>query len=125
LRQHPEVLGLRFRKGVTRADRDNAIDLFFEDELSIAEENAWQSTFRQVPERLSKSDRQQWLDVMKGVAISSDAFFPFRDNIDRASRSGVGYVVQPGGSIKDDVVITAADEYGMFMALSGVRLFHH
>lgn len=125
LRQHPEVLGLRFRKGVTRADRDNAIDLFFEDELSIAEENAWQSTFRQVPERLSKSDRRQWLDGMKGVAISSDAFFPFRDNIDRASRSGVGYVVQPGGSIKDDVVITAADEYGMFMALSGVRLFHH
>ncbi len=125
LRQHPAVRDLRFRKGVTRADRDNAIDLFFEDELSTAEETAWRSTFRQPPERLDVSARRQWLDSMQGVAISSDAFFPFRDNIDRASRSGVSYVVQPGGSKKDDVVIAAANEYGMAMVFSGVRLFHH
>jgi phosphoribosylaminoimidazolecarboxamide formyltransferase/IMP cyclohydrolase len=125
LRQHPAVRGLRFRKGVKRVDRDNAIDLFFEDELSSAEETAWLGTFRQVPERLSAVDRRKWLDGMRGVAISSDALFPFRDNIDRASRSGVSYVVQPGGSKKDEDLICAADEYGMVMAFSGVRLFHH
>ena len=125
LRQHPAVRDLCFRKGITRADRDNAIDLFFEDELSAAEETAWRGMFRQIPERLSGSTRRQWLDGMQGIAISSDAFFPFRDNIDRASRSGVSFVVQPGGSKKDDVVIAAADEYGMVMAFSGVRLFHH
>lgn len=125
LRQHPAVRGLRFRKGVKRVDRDNAIDLFFEDELSSAEETAWLGTFRQVPERLPAVDRRKWLDGMRGVAISSDALFPFRDNIDRASRSGVSYVVQPGGSKKDEDLICAADEYGMVMAFSGVRLFHH
>jgi phosphoribosylaminoimidazolecarboxamide formyltransferase / IMP cyclohydrolase len=125
MRQHPAVRDLKFRKGVTRADRDNAIDLFFEDQLSDAEEAAWRGTFRQSPERLTAEARRQWLDDLQGVAISSDAFFPFRDNIDRASRSGVSYVVQPGGSKKDDVVIAAADEYGMVMVCSGVRLFHH
>lgn len=125
LRQHPVVRELAFRKGVTRADRDNAIDLFFEDELSAAEESAWQTTFRQVPKRLSATDRRQWLDSLHGVAISSDAFFPFRDNIDRASRSGVSFVVQPGGSKKDADVVAAANEYGMTMVCSGVRLFHH
>jgi phosphoribosylaminoimidazolecarboxamide formyltransferase/IMP cyclohydrolase len=125
LRQHPAVRGLRFRKGAKRVDRDNAIDLFFEDELSGAEETAWRGTFRQVPERLSAVARRQWLDGMRGVAISSDAYLPFRDNIDRASRSGVSYVVQPGGSKKDEDLISAADEYGMVMVFSGVRLFHH
>ncbi|MFP6591918.1 MAG: phosphoribosylaminoimidazolecarboxamide formyltransferase [Candidatus Latescibacterota bacterium] len=125
LRQHPAVRGLAFRKGTTRVDRDNAIDLFFEDELSSAEETAWRGTFRQTPERLSSVARREWLDGMRGVAISSDALLPFRDNIDRASRSGVSYVVQPGGSKRDGDVITAADEYGMVMVFSGVRLFHH
>ena len=125
LRQHPAVRGLRFRKGTRRVDRDNAIDLFFEDELSSAEETAWRGTFRQVPERLSAVARRQWLDGMRGVAISSDAYLPFRDNIDRASRSGVSYVVQPGGSKRDEDLISAADEYGMVMVFSGVRLFHH
>ena len=125
LRQHPAVREIKFRKGTKRADRDNAIDLFFEDELSSAEEAAWQGALRQVPARLSTAARREWLDNMQAVAISSDAFFPFRDNIDRASRSGVSYVVQPGGSKKDADVIAAADEYGMAMAFSGVRLFHH
>lgn len=125
LRQHPAVQELKFRKGTRRADKDNAIDLFFEDELSDAEEAAWQQTFRKPPQRLAAAERRQWLDGMSGVAISSDAYFPFRDNIDRASRSGVSYVVQPGGSVKDDVVISAADEYGMTMAFTGIRLFHH
>ena len=125
LRQHPAVRGLRFRKGLRRADKDNAIDLFFEEELSSPEEAAWRQCFRQVPERMSAQDRRQWLDGVRGVALSSDAFFPFRDNIDRASRSGVEHVVQPGGSVKDDEVIAAADGYGMTMVFSGVRLFHH
>ncbi|MCY3737772.1 MAG: phosphoribosylaminoimidazolecarboxamide formyltransferase [Gemmatimonadaceae bacterium] len=125
LRQHPAVRGLRFRKGLRRADKDNAIDLFFEDELSGPEEAAWRECFREVPERLSARDRREWLDGVRGVALSSDAFFPFRDNIDRASRSGVEHVVQPGGSVKDDEVIAAADGYSMTMVFSGVRLFHH
>ena len=125
LRQHPAVGSLRFRKGLRRADKDNAIDLFFEDELSGAEEAAWRECFRRVPERLSARDRREWLDGMEGLALSSDAYFPFRDNIDRASRSGVDHVVQPGGSVKDDEVIAAADGYGMTMVFSGVRLFHH
>ena len=125
LRQHPAVRNLRFRKGLRRADKDNAIDLYFEDELSAPEEAAWRDCFRTVPERLSPAARREWLDGVRGVALSSDAFFPFRDNIDRASRSGVEHVVQPGGSVKDDEVIAAADDYGMTMVFSGVRLFHH
>ena len=125
LRQHPAAGALQFRKGLRRADKDNAIDLFFEDELTPAEEAAWQECFRSAPERLSPGDRRAWLDGLQGVAISSDAYFPFRDNIDRASRSGVGFVVQPGGSVKDDDVIAAANQYDMVMVFSGVRLFHH
>ena len=125
LRQHPAVRNLRFRKGLRRADKDNAIDLFFEDELSAPEEAAWRDCFREAPERLPAQDRREWLDGVRGVALSSDAFFPFRDNIDRASRSGVEHLLQPGGSVKDDEVIAAADEYGMTMVFSGVRLFHH
>ncbi|MBT3345807.1 MAG: phosphoribosylaminoimidazolecarboxamide formyltransferase [Gemmatimonadetes bacterium] len=125
LRQHPAVRGFRFAKGLKRPDKDNAIDLFFEEELSPAEQSAWEASFDRVPERLSAAERRQWLDGMKGVALSSDAFFPFRDNIDRASRSGVEYVVEAGGSMGDDSVITAADEYNMVLMFSGVRLFHH
>lgn len=125
LRQHPAVADLQFARGTRRADKDNAIDLYFEDELSAAEEAAWAGTFRTVPQRLSHDERRAWLDGLSGVAISSDAYFPFRDNIDRASRSGVSFVAQPGGSVKDDDVIAAANEYGMWMAFTGVRLFHH
>jgi phosphoribosylaminoimidazolecarboxamide formyltransferase/IMP cyclohydrolase len=125
LRQHPAVRDIRFAKGLRRAHRDNAIDLFFEQELTGAEQSAWETCFRSVPDRLSTSERKGWLDSMQGVALSSDAFFPFRDNIDRASRSGVEYVVEAGGSIGDDSIITAANEYGMVVVFSGVRLFHH
>ncbi|MEE3334916.1 MAG: phosphoribosylaminoimidazolecarboxamide formyltransferase [Candidatus Latescibacterota bacterium] len=125
LRQHPAVREIRFAKGLKRPDRDNAIDLFFEDELTPAEQEAWRACFRTVPERLSAADRRAWLDGIKGVALSSDAFFPFRDNIDRASRSGVEFVVEPGGSLGDETVIAAADEYGMAVVFSGLRLFHH
>ncbi len=125
LRQHPATRALEFARGIKRVDRDNAIDLFFEDELTSAEEADWHGSFRRVPERLSAEARREWLDGMQGVTIASDALFPFRDSIDRASRSGVSFVVQPGGSKKDSDVIAAADEYGMTMALTGVRLFHH
>ena len=125
LRQHPAVREIRFAKGLKRPGRDNAIDLFFEDELTVAEQAAWEGSFRRVPARLSAAERRQWLDGMKGVALSSDAFFPFRDNIDRACRSGVEYVVEPGGSLGDDSVVSAANEYGMVVVFSGVRLFHH
>lgn len=125
LRQHPAVRALPLRKGLRRADCDNAIDLFFEDELSAAEEAAWRHQFSRRPERLCAEARREWLAGMDGVALSSDAYFPFRDNIDRASRSGVAYVVEPGGSVRDDEVIAAADGYGMVLVFSGVRLFHH
>jgi len=125
LRQHPVVLGMEFRRGVHRADRNNAIDLFFVDDLTPAEEQAWRSVFRVVPDRLSREERQAWLGQIRGVALSSDAFFPFRDSIDRASRSGVRHVAQPGGSANDAEVIAACDAYGMTMSLTGLRLFHH
>ncbi|NLD43600.1 MAG: phosphoribosylaminoimidazolecarboxamide formyltransferase [Chloroflexi bacterium] len=125
LRQHPAVLGLPFRDGVRRAERNNAIDLYFIDDLTPPEEAAWRSAFRTVPTRLTREERQAWLGQVRGVALSSDAFFPFRDSIDRASRSGVRYVAQPGGSANDGEVIAACDAYGMTMALTGLRLFHH
>jgi phosphoribosylaminoimidazolecarboxamide formyltransferase/IMP cyclohydrolase len=118
-------LGLRFRKGISRPDRDNAIDQYLRDDVTSAEAREWQSSFEVVPDRLSPSEKREWLSRMTGVALSSDAFFPFRDNIDRAYQSGVKYVAQPGGSLKDADVIKACDEYGMVMAFSGVRLFHH
>ena len=125
LRQHPAVLGLQFREGLSRAERNNAIDQYLLDDLTPAEQKGWEAYFAEVPERLSRQEKRRWLDGMQGVCLSSDAYFPFRDNIDRASRSGVRYVLQPGGSVRDDAVIQACDEYGMFMAFSGVRLFHH
>ena len=125
LRQHPRVLALPFVKGMKRAEMNNAIDLFLEDSLSDAEQAAWERCFEQVPEGLSVAEKRAWLDALSGVCVASDAFFPFRDNIDCARQSGVSYVVQPGGSVRDEDVIAACDEYGMVMALSGLRLFHH
>jgi AICAR transformylase/IMP cyclohydrolase PurH len=125
LRQHPDVLGLRFRAGVNRADRNNAIDQYLEDWLSPAEERLWAEQFEQVPRRLDMAAKRAYLATRKGVSLGSDAFFPFRDNVDRAQASGVSYIVQPGGSVRDDVVIQACDEYGMVMCFTGTRLFHH
>jgi phosphoribosylaminoimidazolecarboxamide formyltransferase/IMP cyclohydrolase len=125
LRHHPRVLELPFKPELGRPERNNAIDLFLEDTLSQAEEKAWLECFTTVPERLTIAERRDWLSRQKGVSLASDAFFPFRDNIDRASQSGVSYISQPGGSVRDDVVIAAANEYNMTMAMSGLRLFHH
>jgi phosphoribosylaminoimidazolecarboxamide formyltransferase/IMP cyclohydrolase len=125
LRQHPAVLGLKFKAGLPRPERDNAIDVYLRDDLTSAEEQAWQEAFEAVPKRLSPQEKRAWLDGLKDVALASDAFFPFRDNIDRARQSGVRYIAEPGGSVRDDAVIAACDEYGMVMAFSGVRLFHH
>ncbi len=125
LRQHPRVLALPFRKGLSRAERNNATDVYFLEELTNAERAAWQACFAEVPQPLTREERRAWLDEVGGVALSSDAFFPFRDSIDRASRSGVSYIAQPGGSVNDAGVIAACDEYGMVMALTETRLFHH
>ena len=125
LRQHPAALGLRFRDGLGRPERDNAVDGFLRDDLSPAEDAVWRASFAVVPERLTAAMKREWLGGLTGVAMGSDAFIPFRDNIDRAALSGVRYVVQPGGSVRDEDVVAACDQYGMVMALSGVRLFHH
>ena len=125
LRQHPQVLNLRFKPGVNRADRNNAIDQYLEDWLSPAEEALWATHFEEVPARLDPAAKRAYLATRQGVSLASDAFFPFRDNIDRAQASGVTYVAQPGGSVRDDVVIEACDAYGMAMCFTGVRLFHH
>ena len=125
LRQHPEVLSLRFRAGVNRADRNNAIDQYLEDGLSPAEEALWAGQFEVLPRRMEPAAKRAYLATRQGVSLGSDAFFPFRDNVDRAHASGVSYIVQPGGSVRDDVVIQACDEYGMVMCFTGVRLFHH
>jgi phosphoribosylaminoimidazolecarboxamide formyltransferase/IMP cyclohydrolase len=125
LRQHPTVLGLRFRHGLSRTERDNARVNYLRDDLSPAEERAWRAAFEEAPERLSAEEQHDWLDRLDRVSLGSDAYIPFRDNVDRARRSGVGYIVQPGGSLRDEDVISACDEYGIAMAFSGVRLFHH
>lgn len=125
LRQHHAVLSLDFKEQISRPERDNAIDQFLEDTLSPAEQFVWQENFTHAPDRLSKEEKHEWVTMMQGVSVASDAFFPFRDNIDRAQQSGVAYIVQPGGSVRDDVVIDACNEYGMIMAMSGIRLFHH
>ncbi|MFO7917860.1 MAG: phosphoribosylaminoimidazolecarboxamide formyltransferase [Anaerolineae bacterium] len=125
LRQHPRVLNFQFAEGISRAQKNNAIDVYFLEEISEAEEEAWEKAFKVVPERLTPEEKREWLDQVNEVALSSDAFFPFRDSIDRASRSGVSYVAQPGGSLNDEGVIAACDEYGMVMCFTGVRLFHH
>jgi len=125
LRLHPAVLGLKFRETVGRAERNNAIDLYLRDGLSSAEQKQWQTCFDDPPATLSAEEKRQWLDTLKGVSLSSDAFFPFRDSLDRAKLSGVEYVIQPGGSARDDELTAAADEHGMVMVHSGIRLFHH
>jgi len=125
LRQHPKVLGLKFRPGIKRPDRDNAIDQYLQPDVTKAEKRGWGEVFAEEPPPLSPEERRAWLDQLTGVTLGSDAFFPFRDSIDRAARSGVRYVLQPGGSARDEEVIRACDEYGMVMVFSGVRLFHH
>jgi phosphoribosylaminoimidazolecarboxamide formyltransferase/IMP cyclohydrolase len=125
LRQHPAVLEMRFKDNVKRAEQNNAIDQFLEDSLTPAEENDWKEKFTVIPQRLSDEEKREWLDGFSGVSLASDAFFPFRDNIDRALQSGVRFIAQPGGSVRDDVVIQACNDYGMVMAFTGLRLFHH
>ncbi len=125
LRQHPATLALKFREGLGRPERDNAVDGFIRDDLSPAEDEMWRGSFAETPQRLTPAQRREWLDGLTGVAMGSDAFIPFRDNIDRAAMSGVRYVVQPGGSVRDADVAAACDQYGIAMAVSGVRLFHH
>ena len=125
LRLNPAVRGLDFRKDLNRTQRSNAIDLYLEEDATEEELKSWRSLFSRPPERLTRAAKRQWLDRFKGISLSSDAFIPFRDNIDRAARSGVGYVVQTGGSSRDEDVIKAADQYGMVMVFTGLRLFHH
>ena len=126
LRQCPKVLNLKFAEGIGRADRDNAIDNYIGDTyMDVLGDNVWQKFFAEKPEVFTAEEKREWLDQMDGVALGSDAFFPFRDNIDRAYKSGVKYVVQPGGSVRDDIVIEACDELDMVMVMNGVRLFHH
>lgn len=125
LRQHPRVLELKFREGLNRAEVNNTIDAFLCDELTGPEEAYMRSNLAGDFARLTRDEKAEWIGRLKGVSLGSDAFFPFRDSIDRAARSGVSYIAQPGGSNRDDVVIAAADEYGMVMAANGIRLFHH
>jgi len=125
LRQHPFVLALPFKEGIKRPDRDNAIDQFLQPDVTDAEKKNWSNVFREIPDQLTYEERRAWLDGLTDVVLGSDAFFPFRDSIDHAVKSGVKYVLQPGGSIRDEDVIAACDEYGMTMIFSGLRLFHH
>lgn len=126
LRQSPEVLGLQFVDGIKRADRDNAIDLYIgEDYMDVLAEGAWQNIFKVKPEVFTAEKKRAWLDKNTDVALGSDAFFPFGDNIERAKKSGVKYVAQPGGSVRDDHVIDTCDKYDMVMSFTGIRLFHH
>lgn len=125
LRQHPRVLELPFKEHISRTARDNAIDQYLLPHLSVAEERDWMKSFHTAPVRLSAKEKRAWLDNTGAVTLGSDAFFPFRDSIDRAQASGVEFVVQPGGSIRDDSVTAACNEYGMVMVLTGQRLFHH
>ncbi|MBP3765018.1 MAG: phosphoribosylaminoimidazolecarboxamide formyltransferase, partial [Bacteroidaceae bacterium] len=126
LRQHPQVLALPFRPGIRRADRDNTIDLYLGREADdVLADGAWQQFFTEKPRPLSEADKREWLARQTGVCLGSDAFFPFGDNIERARKSGVSYVAQAGGSVRDDHVITTCDKYGIAMAFTGIRLFHH
>jgi AICAR transformylase/IMP cyclohydrolase PurH (only IMP cyclohydrolase domain in Aful) len=126
LRQCPKVLGLQFVKGIRRPDRDNAIDVYISDEWEdVLAEGVWQNYFAVKPEPLTAEEKKAWLATQTGVSLGSDAFFPFGDNIERARKSGVCYVAEPGGSIRDDNVIETADKYDMVMCFTGARLFHH
>lgn len=126
LRQHEKVLSLPFRADIGRPDRDNAIDVYIsEDWRDVLDDGRWQRLFTERPEQLTREEKRAYLDTVTGVALGSDAFFPFGDNIERAHRSGVTCIAQPGGSIRDDLVIEKCDEYGIAMAFTGIRLFHH
>ncbi|SFI00128.1 phosphoribosylaminoimidazolecarboxamide formyltransferase / IMP cyclohydrolase [Pseudobutyrivibrio sp. OR37] len=126
LRQSPKVLNLDFVDGIKRADRDNAIDLYIGEEFEdVIGDDVWQKTFKTRPSEFTKAEKRAWLDRMTDVSLGSDAFFPFGDNIERAHKSGVKYVAQPGGSVRDDNVIETCNKYGMVMSFTGLRLFHH
>ena len=126
LRQCPKVLDLQFVDGIRRADRDNAIDVYIGEEyMDVLADGAWEKIFKVKPEVFTREEKRAWLDTMTGVALGSDAFFPFGDNIERAHKSGVSYIAQPGGSVRDDHVIGTCDKYNMAMAFTGIRLFHH
>ena len=126
LRQCPKVLDLQFVDGIRRADRDNAIDVYIGDEyMDVLADGAWQKVFTEKPEVFTKEEKRAWLDQMQDVTLGSDAFFPFSDNIERAHKSGVKYIAEPGGSVRDDLVIETCDKYNMAMAFTGIRLFHH
>ena len=126
LRQSPQVLNLPFKEKIGRADRDNAIDLYIGDEyMDLLADGEWERTFTEKPEVFTREEKRAWLDQLQDVALGSDAFFPFGDNIERAHKSGVKYVAQPGGSVRDDQVIETCNKYGMTMCFTGIRLFHH
>ena len=126
LRQSPQVLGLQFVDGLGRADRDNAIDVYMGDEYEdVLAEGVWQTRFKVKPAVFTREEKRAWLNQLTDVTLGSDAFFPFSDNIERAHKSGVKYIAQPGGSVRDDVVIECCDKYDMAMVFTGIRLFHH
>jgi len=126
MRQHPKVLGLQWVDGIRRPERDNAIDVYTSDEWEdVLREGEWQRVFKVKPEPLTAEEKKEWIATQTGLALGSDAFFPFGDNVERARKSGVQYIAEPGGSIRDDNVIETADKYGMVMAFTGMRLFHH
>ena len=125
-RQSPQVLSLPFKDDIRRADRDNAIDVYIGDEyMDVLRDGEWQKVFTEKPPVFTAEEKRAWLDKMEGVTLGSDAFFPFSDNIERAKKSGVQYIAEPGGSIRDDAVIECCDQYNMVMAFTGIRLFHH
>jgi phosphoribosylaminoimidazolecarboxamide formyltransferase/IMP cyclohydrolase len=126
LRQAPQVLGLQFVDTLGRADRVNAIDNYIgEDYMDVLADGAWERIFKVKPAVFTREEKRAWLDQMQDVTLGSDAFFPFSDNIERANKSGVKYIAQPGGSVRDDLVIECCDKYGMAMVFTGIRLFHH
>ena len=126
LRQSPQVMGLQFKDEIRRADRDNAIDIYMGDEyMDVLADGVWENTFKVKPEVFTREEKRAWLDKLTDVALGSDAFFPFGDNIERAHKSGVKYIAQPGGSIRDDNVIETCNKYGIEMSFTGIRLFHH
>ena len=126
LRQSPKVINLQFKQGLKRADRDNAIDIYISDDyMDILSEGVWEDIFTEKPNPFTKEEKRDWLKNLKDVSLGSDAFFPFGDNIERAKKSGVSYIAQPGGSIRDDNVIKICDKYNIAMVFTNVRLFHH
>ena len=126
LRQNPKVLELPFRDDIKRAERDNAIDVYISDEYEdVTADGNWQKVFTRQPEIFSHEEKKAWIATQSGLTVGSDAFFPFGDNVERAHKSGAQYIAEPGGSIRDDNVIETADKYGIVMAFTGMRLFHH